>query len=278
MPSLLRQLRERKLVQWALAYLGGAWLVLQVFDVFVDMSSISAADRLGVSVLLALGFLICLVLAWYHGEKGAQRVSGPELLIIALLLGIAGSAVAFFTGAENTDSIARAVRADGEMPLVVMMDSHHPRRVYDEQTVASGGTNADVVSDILLDLPIIRQREPVSPAWHRDEDILGFRPDLIIIHYSAFRQEYDEGPRTRLRLFIEFFAGTDTEFLVYGRRDGSWLRERMDELLRGLDSEHAGLLERVHVFGLLDYGARSWKDPATATPLKLRVKEILDLP
>jgi hypothetical protein len=30
-----------------------------------------------------------------------------------------------------------------------MMDSHHPSRVYDDDTLTSGGTNADVVSDIL---------------------------------------------------------------------------------------------------------------------------------
>ena len=39
---------------------------------------------------IALGFVVALVLAWYHGEKGRQRVSGAELLLIALLLAIGG--------------------------------------------------------------------------------------------------------------------------------------------------------------------------------------------
>ncbi|MGN6728633.1 MAG: tetratricopeptide repeat protein [Rhodanobacteraceae bacterium] len=34
-----------------------------------------------------------LVLAWYHGERGAQRVSGTELLIVALLLAIGGALI-----------------------------------------------------------------------------------------------------------------------------------------------------------------------------------------
>ena len=50
MPTLVQRLRERKLVQWALAYLGWAWLVLQVFDVFVDMSSMAPPVRQGISL------------------------------------------------------------------------------------------------------------------------------------------------------------------------------------------------------------------------------------
>ena len=38
----------------------------------------------------AIGFFITLILAWYHGEKGRQRVSGPELLLITGLFAIGG--------------------------------------------------------------------------------------------------------------------------------------------------------------------------------------------
>jgi hypothetical protein len=49
----------------------------------------------------------------------------------------------------------------------------------------------------------------------------------------------------------------------------------MQELLTELDQQHPGLLERIHVFGLINYGEPSWLDPTTATSLKLRVKTIL---
>jgi TolB-like protein len=39
-----------------------------------------------IQAMLALGFLITLVLAWYHGEQGRQRASGVELMILAALL------------------------------------------------------------------------------------------------------------------------------------------------------------------------------------------------
>ena len=156
-----------------------------------------------------------------------------------------------------------------------MMDSHHPYRVYDDDTLASGGTNADVVSDILLDLPISRQKEAVSPEWHRDEDILGFHPDLIIIHYSSFVQESGQGPRKRLRLFIEFFADTDTRFIIYSRGPEVVTRARLEELLAELDQQHSGLLERIHVYSLSDHGEPRWRDPANAASMKLLVKKVL---
>jgi hypothetical protein len=158
-----------------------------------------------------------------------------------------------------------------------MMDSPHPARVYDEETLAANGTNADVISDILLDLPIRRQRESIGPDWHRDEEILQFDPDLIVIHYSGFRQEDGSGPRERLKIFIGFFAESATQFLIYSRAKETVLRQAMDELLADLEEEHPGLLSRIHLFGLDDYGPRSWRSPLTANPLKLRVKDVLGI-
>src|SRR5204863_7244761 len=43
-----------------------------------------------VIITLSVGLFVTLVLAWYHGERGAQRVAGTELLILALLLAIGG--------------------------------------------------------------------------------------------------------------------------------------------------------------------------------------------
>ena len=75
-PSLLKRLSERKLVQWAVGYLAGAWVLYEVVDTVGDGWGLSDSFFQGLSVLLAVGFFIALVLAWYHGEKGRQGVSG----------------------------------------------------------------------------------------------------------------------------------------------------------------------------------------------------------
>jgi TolB-like protein/Tfp pilus assembly protein PilF len=89
-PSLLHRLNERRLVRWALAYLAGAWLVFQGVEVLAEPWSLSPGVQRAIHVLLVIGLLVVLVLAWYHGERGHQRVSGMELLILSALLVMAG--------------------------------------------------------------------------------------------------------------------------------------------------------------------------------------------
>jgi pimeloyl-ACP methyl ester carboxylesterase len=91
----LQTLKERKLVQWALAYLAGAWVTLQVVDVVEGPWHLAEWMTRSVQVLLVIGFLVALVVAWYHGEKGRQKVSGAELIMIAALLAIAGLILGF---------------------------------------------------------------------------------------------------------------------------------------------------------------------------------------
>ena len=108
-PSFFTRLRERKLVQWSLAYLAGAWLLLEVVDVLGGRLGLPDSLFLILLVGLGVGFLATIVLAWYHGEKGRQRVSGPELLIIAGLIAIGGALVMIVApGASDPESTGEA--------------------------------------------------------------------------------------------------------------------------------------------------------------------------
>ena len=91
----IRELKERKLVQWAVAYLAAGWLVLQAVDVIGGYFGWAALVGQIATVLLGVGFLAALVLAWYHGEKGRQRVSSMEIGMLTGVLVIAGIGVAF---------------------------------------------------------------------------------------------------------------------------------------------------------------------------------------
>jgi len=99
MREFLQRLRERKLVQWALAYAAAAFALIQVLDVVAQRFGWPETFERVLILALAIGFFITLVLAWYHGERGAQRVTGAELLILALLLGIGGGALWKFSAA-----------------------------------------------------------------------------------------------------------------------------------------------------------------------------------
>ncbi len=93
MNEFLQRLRERKLVQWALAYVAAAFALIQVLDIVAQRFGWPEQTVRFVIIALAVGFFVTLVLAWYHGERGAQRVTGTELLILALLLSIGGAVV-----------------------------------------------------------------------------------------------------------------------------------------------------------------------------------------
>jgi TolB-like protein/Tfp pilus assembly protein PilF len=118
MPSLLQRLKERKLFQWALAYLAGAWLVFQGIEVLAEPWNLSEAVQRTIHVLLGIGFIVTLVLAWYHGEKGRQKASGIELLILAGILVIAGAAVALLGRGDDSGGEPDAEQAGAASSVI----------------------------------------------------------------------------------------------------------------------------------------------------------------
>lgn len=88
--SFTERLKRRKIVQWSIAYLSAAWLVLQVVDVVGEQFAWPTGLERGITVVLAVGFLGVLVLAWFHGKRGRQRVAGVELMALAALLILGG--------------------------------------------------------------------------------------------------------------------------------------------------------------------------------------------
>ena len=85
-PTIIQRLRERKIVQWSLAYLAVAWVLVQAFDLVGQQFGWPNSLLRAFTVLLAFGFLPALVIAWYHGEKGAQKVSRREAVLLTFLL------------------------------------------------------------------------------------------------------------------------------------------------------------------------------------------------
>jgi TolB-like protein/uncharacterized protein HemY len=101
MTEFLQRLRQRKMAQWALAYAAGAWVLLQVLGLAGDSYEWPRiVMRLGFGLVL-VGFVGTLVLAWYHGEHGKQKISGTELLILALLLVVGGGVMWRVEGTER---------------------------------------------------------------------------------------------------------------------------------------------------------------------------------
>jgi TolB-like protein/Tfp pilus assembly protein PilF len=104
MNEFFQRLKQRKLVQWAIAYVAAAFALLQGIDIVAQQFGWPEGVRRGITLGLVVGFFVTLVLAWYHGERGAQRVTGTELLIIGLVLALGGGLLWRFAAARSADS------------------------------------------------------------------------------------------------------------------------------------------------------------------------------
>src|SRR6266705_4448488 len=108
MSEFLQRLKQRKLVQWTLAYVAAAFALLQGIDIVAQRFGWPEQTMRFVIIALSVGLFVTMVLAWYHGERGTQRVTGTELLILALLLAIGGGFLWPFSGASQKRSVTSA--------------------------------------------------------------------------------------------------------------------------------------------------------------------------
>ena len=70
----------------ALTYAAAAWGFLQGLEYLSETYGWSAQLRQFAVLALLIGLPIVLVIAWYHGDRGHQRVSRNEFAILALLI------------------------------------------------------------------------------------------------------------------------------------------------------------------------------------------------
>src|SRR6476660_2479507 len=114
MNEFFQRLKQRKLVQWAIAYVAAAFALLQGIDIVAQQFGWPEGVRRGITLGLVVGFFVTLVLAWYHGERGAQRVTVTELLIISLVLALGGGLLWRFAAARSADNKTATVPSESK--------------------------------------------------------------------------------------------------------------------------------------------------------------------
>jgi TolB-like protein/Flp pilus assembly protein TadD len=147
----LARMRERKLFQWGVAYAAGAWATLQGIDFLAEHFGWAPLLPRAATVVLAVGFVGALILAWYHGEKGRQRVSGPELLMLSALLVVAGAAVVMVSGpgagVASSDVAGRPIASGALDPKrVAVLPFRNTNRGDQESESLALGIHDDLLS------------------------------------------------------------------------------------------------------------------------------------
>jgi adenylate cyclase len=123
--DFFERLKQRKLVQWALAYAAAAFALIQVLDIVAQRFGWPESVERFTIVAMAVGFFVTLVLAWYHGERGVQKTTSTELLILALLLTVGGAVAWRLAPAPATTHATAAASAPVTDPAAALATNPH---------------------------------------------------------------------------------------------------------------------------------------------------------
>ena len=116
--NIWNRLRRRKVVQWGIAYAAGAWGFLQGLQFLAEAFGWSSRVLQLGTVAALIGLPIVLVLAWYHGDRGEQRVTRTELAIVTLLFLLGGGLFWRYQGTTETPATASSPAVIAATPAV----------------------------------------------------------------------------------------------------------------------------------------------------------------
>jgi TolB-like protein/Flp pilus assembly protein TadD len=214
------KLRRRKVVQWTLAYAAGAWLVLQVLAYVSGVFDWPRQVQQIAMLLLLIGLAVVIVLAWYHGDKGEQRVTRGEVAVLAVLLLVGGGliwwwdraadpvpgpdVVALPAAASPNATAAADDRSIAVLPFVNM--SSDP-----EQEFFSDGISEQVL-DLLSHVPELRviARTSSFSFKNKDVDVATIAQRLNVSHVleGSVRKSGN-----RVRITAQLIRATDSSHL-----------------------------------------------------------------
>ena len=86
MEEFFARLKEHKLVQWMLGYMALSFALIPVLDIVAQNFGWPRTAVRCIIIALITGFFMMLVIAWYHGERGEQRITRTEHAMLTTLL------------------------------------------------------------------------------------------------------------------------------------------------------------------------------------------------
>ena len=214
--DLWNRLRHRKVVQWGVAYSAGSWGFLQGLSYLSTVFAWPPQIQRFATVAFLAGLPIAIVLAWYHGDRGHQKVSGQEFAILTVLL-LTGGTLFWWVGripvivqgpAAAPTTQARELAESGTsiavLPFVNM--SSDP-----EQEYFSDGLSEELIN-LLVKLPDLKVIARTSSFAYKGKDtrIADIAKELGVAHVleGSVRKAGD-----KLRITAQLIHAADSTHL-----------------------------------------------------------------
>lgn len=183
----LKRVKERAMVQWGLVYLAGAWAVLQVVKYFSQVLGWPAFIDQSLPVLAFVGFFVAMVVTWFHGEKGRQRIQGQEVLLIAVLVLIAAAMLTLLPDARPAQTGGPATLpapAHEGRPSVAVLPFEN-LSTEEENAFFASGLHDEVITQLLRvsGLRVISRTSVMEYATERP-NIQVIANDLSVTHVA----------------------------------------------------------------------------------------------
>jgi TolB-like protein len=169
--SVFENLRRRRVFPWLGAYIAGGFLALEGVDQLVGNEILPGVAYRIALVFYLFGFPGTLILAWFHGEKGAQKPPKIEIWLQSVML------VAALTISGVIINNYRAAAASVDEATAAGLDPRAVAVLYFEDFSPDGELRfaADGLTEALIErLSLVRALDVVSTngvATYRDTDL-----------------------------------------------------------------------------------------------------------
>jgi TolB-like protein len=115
------ELKQRRVVQIAISYLAGGFVVLNVADQLADRGVVPELAYRITLIWYLFGIPAALLIGWYHGEKGKQKAPLSEIsLLIMLVVMASGMSFATYSREQQARELAEAAENPLQMTRVAV--------------------------------------------------------------------------------------------------------------------------------------------------------------
>jgi TolB-like protein/Tfp pilus assembly protein PilF len=204
------RLKQHKVAQWTLAYAAAAYTLLHGVEMVSEALDWPHLIARILTLLLVLGVPVVITLAWYHGAKGLKRISGPELLIVTLLLFLIGSVLWYQarSASARTASVANATSPAPTAPRTSIAVMPFTNLTGDASKEYLGDGMAEEVIDTLTQVPGLKVPARTSSFAYkgRNTDIRQICRDLGV---GTILEGSVRSAGNRIRITAQLINGQD---------------------------------------------------------------------